>query len=471
MHRLSLLDAEFLHLEDESSPMHIAACSVFEGPMPTDAEIAHLFQSKLHLVPRYRQHVRVPPLELGRPVWVDDPHFDLARHVHRTVLPQPAGDAELCALMGRLMSHMLDRSMPLWEAWFVEGLDGGRWAMILKTHHCMVDGISGVDLLSVLLEPRRDTPLPEPVPWAPSSEPSRSAMVRDAWAGLARDASGWAGKLREEARHPSEAVRSVVETTAGLVAFVRRLRSTPPLSIEGSVGPRRVYAHAVIGIDDIRLIRKAFGGTLNDVVLALLGAAYRTLLLNRGEDLARAKVRSLVPVSVRAPDARGVMGNRVSAILCDLPVHLADPRERLRVVRGEMEQLKATHMAEAGQWLTEIGNLAPPMIVGGVSRLVARLLHQLPQHSVNTVTTNVPGPARPLYCLGREMLESFPYVPITQGVRIGTAILSYNGRVAFGVTGDRDSAPDVGVLAAAIAPAARELCDAAMKEAAQATPN
>jgi diacylglycerol O-acyltransferase len=457
MERLSALDAEFLHLEDGIAHMHVAGVSVFEGSAPSLDELGRLLRAKLDLIPRYRQRVRFAPFGLGRPLWQDDPHFNLAYHLRHTALPPPGADADLCRLMARLMSQPLDRNRPLWEAWMVEGLPRGRWGVISKVHHCMVDGISGVELLTVLLAVERDERLPEPQPWEPTPEASGPAVVVDAWRGLAGDLATAARRAPAALRDPLGAVRTLGRTGQGALRFGRHLRTTPPLSIEGTIGPNRVWAHSSARIDDIRAIRRAFGGTFNDVVLAAVAGGYRKLLLRRGDDADDAVVRSLVPVSVRAEDARGVPGNRVSAFLYELPVHLADPVERLRAVREGMGELKGSHMADAGEAATTLGNLAPPMVVGFVSRLGMRVMHRLPQRSINTVTTNVPGPQFPLYCLGREMLEYYPYVPLSHGLRVGTAILSYNGRVAFGITGDFDTAPDVAVLATAIKAGIKEL--------------
>jgi WS/DGAT/MGAT family acyltransferase len=445
--RLGALDAEFLHLEDGIAHMHIAGVSVFEGPAPPVDGLQRLLGAKLHLIPRYRQRVRFAPFELGRPVWEDDPHFNLEYHVRHTALPSPGDDADLCRLVGRLMSQPLDRSRPLWEAWLVEGLHYGRWALISKVHHCMVDGISGVELLTVLLATERDEPVPDPRPWNPAPPPSGPSVVLDAWRGLAGDLGGRVRRLPAVVLDPLGAARAAGHTVQGLWRAGRHLASTPPLSIEGAIGPHRVWAHSSARLDDIHRIRSAFDGTVNDVVLAAVAGGYRDLLLGRGEDADHAVVRSLVPVSVRGDDAHGVFDNRVSAFLYELPVHIADPLDRLRAVHEQMLSLKGSHMAEAGEALTEVGDLAPPMVIGLFTRLGTRVMHRLPQRSVNTVTTNVPGPQFPLYCLGREMLNHYPFVPLSHGLRIGTAILSYNGRVAFGVTGDYDTAPDVAVVA------------------------
>jgi diacylglycerol O-acyltransferase len=457
MDRLSLLDSEFLNLEDGIAHLHIAGISVFEGPAPPAGRVEQLIGSKLDRISRYRQRVRSVPFELGRPVWVDDPHFDLSYHARRTALPAPAGDAEFCALIGRVMSQPLNRERPLWEAWVVENLPDGHWALISKIHHCMVDGIAGVDLLTVLLEARRDVDLPTPKPWTPKREPSGPAMVVDAWRGLAGDLLAGVRHWPAAARDPRRALQAMGALTLGSLRWLRHLVPNPPLQIEGHIGPDRVYAHSSASFADVRIIRDAFGGTVNDVVLAAVTRGYHELMLASGDDPDHAVLRTLVPVSVRDADGRGVPDNRVTAVLLELPVALDDPVERLRVVRARMEDLKHSHMADAGRVLTEMGDLAPPMAVGTATRVATRLAHRLPQQSINTVTTNVPGPPFPLYCLGREMLAYYPFVPISHGLRIGTAILSYNGQLAFGVTGDFDAGLDVDLLATACADGIAEL--------------
>lgn len=459
MERLSALDTEFLHLEDGIAHMHIAGMSVFDGSPPSQEEVQALLASKLHLIPRYRQRVRTVPFEIGRPVWVDDPHFNLAYHVRTTALPAPADDDAVCTLMGRLMSQELDRNRPLWEAWVVHGLPGDRWAIISKVHHCMVDGIAGVGLLEALLDLEPDAPTMPPEPWAPSPEPSGLAMVLDAWGGLAGDVADRVRGLPDMVRDPLATLRSLEATGEGLVRFGRNLIFTPPLSVEGTIGPHRVWAYSSASIDDVRLIRKSLGGTLNDVVLAAVTRGYRDLLLSRGDDVDHAVLRTLVPVSVRGATAKGIPDNRVSAILYELPVSFEDPVARLVAVQSQMSQLKESHMPEAGDAVTAFANLLPPMVVGSTTRLAMRISHDRPQRALNTVTTNVPGPQFPLYCLGREMIEHRPYVPISHGIRVGTAILSYNGRLSFGVTGDFDTVTDVSVVADGIAAGMQELVE------------
>ncbi len=459
MVRLSALDAEFLHLEDGISHMAIAGLSVFEGDPPTEDEVQALLESKLHLIPRYRQRVRSVPMDLGRPVWVDDPHFNLGYHVRSTALPGPADDRSVCRLMGRLMSQELDRNRPLWECWVIHGLPDGRWGLLSKVHHCMVDGIAGVGLLEALLDVTADSELAEPVQWGPSPEPSGPALVLDAWAGLVDDVMGRVGGALAQVTDPVGALRRAGDTGKGLMRFGRHLLFTPTNSTEGTISPHRVWAHSAATIDDVRRIRSAHGGTLNDVVLAAVTRGYRDLLLSRGEDPADLVLRTLVPVSVRQGDAAAVPDNRVSAILFELPVQIEDPVDRLHAVHERMSELKSSHMAEAGDTLTSLGNLAPPMVVASVTRALMRVVQDHPQRSLNTVTTNVPGPQFPLYCLGRKMIEHLPFVPITHGLRVGTAILSYDGRLAFGVTGDFDGAPDVDIVAAGIASGIAELVE------------
>ena len=448
--RMHTLDAEFLHLEDSRSPMHIGGLCVFGGRAPSREEVMQLVAGRLGTVPRYHRRVRFLPFELGRPVWVDDARFELSYHVSVSSLDAPHDDASLCELMGRLMSTPLQRTRPLWRLWIVPHVDGERWALVAKIHHSMVDGISGIDLLAALFDKDPEAPRPVPVPWSPAPEPTVSALVRDAFGGLAQDARGWAARLSRAVMQPGVGVRDTLAVVVGLSHYVRRLVVTRSSSIQGEIGGRRRYAHAQVSMAELQRIRRAFGCTINDVVLAAVSGGYRALLEANGDRLDDALMRSLVPASVRQADARGVFDNRVSAIFCDLPVHLADPVERLHFIKGQMERMKNSHMVEAGLWFTQIGDLAPPMLVGGVSRLIARTMHRLPQASLATVTTNVPGPRDPLYFLGHRLLTWLPYVPITQGIRVGTAMLSYAGQLVFGVTADHESVPDLTVFTRAV---------------------
>jgi len=314
----------------------------------------------------------------------------------------------------------------------------------------------------VMLDLEPDTTVGDLEPWKPQPEPSGVTKVLNAWGGLAADAIATVRRLPRAIAQPADAVRSAIGTIRGLGRLAGDLTATPRLSIEGSIGPHRSWARSSASLADVRTIRSVFGGTVNDVVLAAVSGGYRELLLSRGEDADRARIRSLVPVSTRHDDGHDVPDNRVSTLLYDLPVRIADPVERLRIVHQQVAELKASHMAEAGETVVVLGDLAPPMVVGLLSRLTIRALHGLPQRSINTVTTNVPGPPFPLYCLGHEMLETFPFVPISHGVRVSTAILSYNSYLFFGVTGDYTMAPDVDVLAAAASRGIRQLHERAL---------
>jgi diacylglycerol O-acyltransferase / wax synthase len=437
MDRLSPLDASFLHIEDDNSHMHIASVAIFEGPAPECSEIMRMVESKLPLVPRYRQKVRFVPLGLGRPVWVDDPHFNLGYHVRATALPKPGGVQELRNLVGRVMSQQLDRTKPLWEMWMAEGLEDGHWALLSKTHHAMVDGVSGTDLLSVVLD-REPAPVREPVPnFEPEDQPGRTQLVVDA---LRQRVQPY-----EQYRTARAATRQLRDVGKGLRSLASLVRATPPSSLNGPIGPHRTWAWARSTLADVKTIRAGLGGTVNDVVLAAITGGFRELLLSRGEAVDRV-VRTLVPVSVRSEGERGTYNNKVSAMFASLPVGIEDPAARLEAIKAQMTGLKESKQAVAGEVLTSLSGFAPPELLALGTRVFARF----PQRNVNTVTTNVPGPQYPLYAAGRRMLESFPYVPLAGSVRIGVAIFSYNGLLNFGITGDLDTAPDVDVLAGGI---------------------
>jgi diacylglycerol O-acyltransferase / wax synthase len=440
---MSLLDSAFLQVEDGITHMHIGSIARFEGPAPRFSALVDLIERKLPLLPRYRQRVRLVPGRIGRPVWVDDPHFNLRYHVRHTALPPPGLDSDVRNLMGRLMSQQLDRERPLWETWVVEGFDDGTWAIISKVHHCMVDGISGTDLMTVLLDDEPDAKLPPLKPWEPEPEPTDARVLGDALVGLATAPLHQARAAGTFLRNPRRLGDMAKNTVSGLSSYGRHLTSTKPLSIEGAIGPHRCWDQTSVELDDVKRVRENLGGTVNDVLLSLATAGFRDLLLARGDDLEHIAMHTLVPVSVRAPDDHSP-NNQVTAIVATLPVDLTDTKERFDTVKRQMAEMKTSHQAEAGSLLmSTLEVLAPPVVLAAALRGGTALLRRLPQYRVNTVTTNVPGPRHALFALGREMLEYLPFVPISQGVRVGVAMLSYNGRVAFGVTGDWDSVPDL----------------------------
>ena len=449
--RLSPLDASFLHVEDDVSHMHIAAVGIFEGPAPRYDDVVAMVRGKLPLVPRYRQVVRFVPLDLGRPVWVDDPHFNIDYHLRHTALPAPGGESELRALVGRVMAQQLDRSKPLWEIWMVEGLERGRWALLSKTHHALVDGVSGTDLLAVIMDATPQSTPAVPDDWTPRAAPSGSRLALDAVTDLARSPYEQLRAVRASTRVPRHALSHAVEITRGLSSMAGVVRRPPASSLNGPLGPHRRYAWASTTVDDIKRVRKGLGGAFNDVVLAAITNGFRELLLARDESVDRV-VRSLVPVSVRPRRSDGVavgdgtLQNKVSAMFAELPVGIDDPAERLRVITVQMEGLKESKEAVAGEALTSLSGFAPPMLLALGMRLATRVA----QRNVNTVTTNVPGPQLPLYVAGRRMVTAYPYVPLAGQVRIGVAIFSYDGQVTFGITGDWDTTEDLDVLARGI---------------------
>jgi WS/DGAT/MGAT family acyltransferase len=443
--RLSPLDATFLHVEDDVSHMHIGSVGIFEGPAPGHAELLAAVARKLDRVPRFRQKVRFVPLAAGRPVWVDDPHFQLGYHVRRTALPSPGGDEELHRLIGRLMSVQLDRARPLWEVWAAEGLEEGRWALITKLHHCMADGVSASSLITALMDTTRDPPRLRPAAWTPDRSPRDLELI----AGALANRAGWPLRvLRTGAAVAREPVRSLTHAAAtvqGLAEYAGIVRLAPGTTLNGPIGPHRRWDVARARLHDVKEIREGLGGTVNDVVLAVIAGGFRALLDSRGERV-DGPLRSLVPVSLRPRDAAGPADNRVSAIFADLPVDLADPVARLHRVAAQMSHLKHTNEAVAGEALTAFGGVVPELLLSWSGRVATRT----PQRNVVTVTTNVPGPQHSLYFSTRRMLEVFPYVPLAGHVRVGVAIYSYDGGLGFGVTGDYDTAPDIGVLCAGI---------------------
>jgi WS/DGAT/MGAT family acyltransferase len=456
--RMSPLDAAFVDLEDEDrhASLAIASVAVFEGPAPGQDEFAAAVAGRLPLVPRYRQKMRTVPLDLGRPVWVDDPGFDINYHIRRTALPTPGDDDALCRLVARVMSQRLDRERPLWECWVVEGLAGERWAVISKVHHCMADGISGANLYEAIFDhdPRPSAPLDDD--WAPAAEPSTLQLTGEALRELTLNPVDQLRLLARAARSPLAAAQLVYRTGLGALTLAGAIRPASDSSLGGPIGVPRHYSIARASLADISRIGKALHATVNDVVLAAITKGYRQLLLHNGEAPEPHAVRTLVPVSVRAAGDHGTYDNRISMLLAFLPVDIADPVERLQTVHHRLLTLKASKEAEAGQALTELAGHEPfPPVSWGL-----RLAMRLPQHSVVTVTTNVPGPRRPLYLLGRRMLEIFPYVPIALRLRTGVSVLSYCDQVTFGVTADYSAAPEPVILTDAIIEGVRELLDA-----------
>ena len=467
MDRLEPLDALFVEAEDqdENTSMAIASIAVLEGPSPSQKELRELVQRRLPLVPRYRQKLRTVPFRLGRPVWVDDPDFDLSYHVRRTLLPEPGGDQQLAALMASVMSQRLDRDHPLWEYLVVDGLARDRWALISKVHHSMVDGVGGADLYRLLTEvPQEAAQSPADPADEAAEPPSGVSLIAGAAADLVRLPVLQVLAVSDVVADPGRAIRQAAAVTRAVARLSPSLWPAATSSLSGNIGKERRYTWARASLDDVKTIKRELGGTVNDVVLAAISSGFRALLLERGEPLEPHEVPSLVPVSVRAPGDDGGFGNQVSATVADLPVHIADPVERLGAVRTELDSLKASNEAIIGQALACLGRYSPYMLASWW----VRKAFSMPQREIVTVTTNVPGPRETLYWMGRRLEEIIPYVPIASTVRTGISIFSYDGNVVFGITADYDANPDVDVLARGIEHGVSELLLAAGQHAAPA---
>ncbi|MGI8663176.1 MAG: WS/DGAT/MGAT family O-acyltransferase [Acidimicrobiales bacterium] len=465
--RLTAQDASFLHVEDEHQPMHVGSLAILDGAPFRDEhgrfkleEARNIIDSRLFMAPRFRKKVMWVPLEQGRPVWVDDEGFDLSFHVRLTALPAPGTEAQLLALFSRLQGHQLDRGRPLWELWFVEGLADDKVALIQKTHHCLVDGISGVDVATVLLDLEAHPPRTEAPPWHPEPPPSGRQLLVQSLVERATEPAEIVRSARAALRGPSQAAERVVNMGKTVVATATT--SVPQMPWNVAVSPQRRWVPArvpiarVKAIKDVATAAKLTPGrcSLNDVVLAACAGALRSFLLEREVDIDDLVLKAMVPVSMRTDDERGALGNRVSMVAAELPVCEADPLWRLRHVHDNMAELKASGVALGGDDFMRMTNYLPPTILSIASRLMVRA------QAMNLTITNVPGPQFPLYCMGAEVLEAFPYVPVVDGMALTIAVLSYNGQLGFGVTGDRDVLPDLDHIASAIEEAFIELEDA-----------
>ncbi|MEU4689937.1 wax ester/triacylglycerol synthase family O-acyltransferase [Actinoplanes sp. NPDC023714] len=445
MDYLSSLDASFLDAEDQDAHASLAICSVavLDGPAPSQDEFAATIRGRLPLVPRYRQRVRRIPFNLGRPVWVDDPEFDLDFHLRRTALPAPGGDTELANLIGRVMSQRLDREHPLWEDWLVEGLPGGRWALLSKVHHCMMDGISGNELYRLICDTSPEPQPPVPDEWRPARAADTLDLTLDALGRLVRMPFDQARVVLGAVRDYAAAAGTAGRLASGLGTLAGAFVPAVPTSLRGPVGRSRRYAVTRIPIADLVTTARAHEVTVNDVYLAAVAGALRRLLQARGEDPAEHPLRTLVPVSMRARDQEGVLDNRLASLLVLLPVEVDDPVQRLRAVHERVLALRAAHEVEAVAGLVELAEREPFAAVSMIVRSALRL----PNQAITAVTTNVPGPHEQLYILGRPVREILPYVPIGERLRIGVAAFTYAGQAAFGVTTDFASVPETAAIA------------------------
>jgi WS/DGAT/MGAT family acyltransferase len=456
--RLTALDTGFLHLERSGAHMHVAAIFVFDGDPPAYDEVVEAIEARMHLVPRYRQKLAHVPLGQGRPVWVDDPHFNPRYHLRHSALPAPGSDEQLKNLAGRLFALPLDRTKPLWELNLVEGLDGARFAIISKTHHALVDGVSGVDITSVIFD---TSPEPSPVgrdarPWIPRPEPTAAELLADALLERATVPAEAARGLRALTRAPRHALERAGEWLVGMGAMAwAGLNPAPATPFNVPIGPHRRYTWVDADLARFKAIKNELGGTLNDVVLAAVTLALGRFLRRRGEETDELVLRAMVPVSVRADAQRGALGNRVAAMWAPLPVGNQDAAAVLSEISEAMRGLKESGQAVGAQALTSLADFAPPTIMSQAARLQSR------QRFFNLVVTNVPGPQMPLYLLGRHLQAFYPVVPLAHHQALGIAIMSYDGRLGFGLLGDYDAMPDLEALASDLEAAIADLSRAA----------
>jgi WS/DGAT/MGAT family acyltransferase len=460
--RLTSIDASFLHQEGQNSHMHIGALLVFEGPPPEFADYLNHVRGRLHLVPRYRQKLSTPPFESGRPLWVDDPSFNLEYHVRHGALPAPGTEGQLFQLAARIASQQLDRNKPLWESWLVEGLQDDRFALIFKTHHSLVDGVSGVDLATVLLDLDR-SPAPPPMdlePWQPKPEPTPAELVVAGARGVVSTTADLVGRGLAAAMRPSSSLNVVRDAVEGLGEIVwAGLNPAPETPLNVEIGPHRRYAVVRQHLDQYKEVKDALGGTVNDVVLTVVSGALARWLRVRGIRTEGLEMRALVPVSVRDERDRDTLGNKLTAMRGPLPVYISDPAARLRFVRHAMDGLKESKQAVGAATLARVNNLAPPTILAQASRL------NFSTRLFNLIVTNIPGPQLPLYVLGRRLEDLFPVAFLPKDHALAIAIMSYNGGIDYGLLGDYDALPDIDVIAEGIEIALQELLDAARGKA------
>jgi diacylglycerol O-acyltransferase / wax synthase len=461
--KLTPLDASFLHLETPRTHMHIGGVAIFEpSPLGTGRALydglSKAIAPRLDLMPRYRQKLAFVPLSLDTPVWVDDPDFDMGNHLVRAALPKPGGDEELQDLIGRVFSRQLDRRRPLWEIYIVEGLRDGRWALLTKSHHAMVDGISNLELATILLdvdaEPGRQ---PFGVSrWEARESPSGMGLLINSLRERVTRPARVLSAARAVAGQPGRLANALRDTASGLASMAEHM-GVPKSPINGKTGPARSFAYSRFPLQDFRLIKAAFGGTINDIVLAAVAGGLRHFLVARGVDPddERAALQALCPVSIRDSSERTALGNRLAMLLVRLPISEADPQRRITAVRTTVDALKARKQAVGADFLLNLAGFAPSTLHAMVARASLR------QIAFNLIVTNVPGPQFPLYCQGAKLVEVFPIAFLYDGQQLAIAIFSYNGTLNFGYLVDAQGMPDVDVFAECVEEGLRELIEAA----------
>ena len=458
--RLTAIDAGFLHNEGSSSHMHIGAVVIAEGPPPPYADLLDGIRSRLHLVPRYRQKLAMAPARSGRPLWVDDPTFTLEYHVRQSALPRPGSEEQLMRTVARIFSQRLDRSKPLWEMWVVEGLEDERFALIFKTHHSLIDGVSGVDLAQVLfdLEPEpAESDHPDEA-WQPAPEPSPADLAGAGVAGAVRASlkmtAGTLGAIADPRRALQEA-RGAAEGL-GELAWAT-LNPAPSTPLNQPISPHRRFVGARHDLAHFKAIKNAFGGTVNDVILSVVSGALRGWLRSRGARTQGLELRALVPVSIRVQD-EATMGNRIAAMRGPLPVYIEDPLVRLRTISSAMRDLKDSKQALGAEVIAGAQSFAPPTILAQAARI------NFSTRLFNLIVTNVPGPQFPLYVQGRRMLDVFPVAFLPRDHALAIAIMSYDGCINFGLLGDYEALPDIATISDGIERSVAELASLARQQ-------
>ena len=460
LERLNVIDASFLYLERPNVHMHVAGVAILDpsttpgGRIDPD-HLAGLVQDRIHMVPRFRQRVAFPPFGMGRPVWVDDGDFDVEFHLRRAALPRPGGMRELADFVQRVHSRPLDRSRPLWEMYYVEGLEDGYSAVLFKSHHAMIDGASGIDIATVMVD---FTPEPQPVerqPWTPQPPPSQAEFLVDAIRDqVSHPVNSLMDGIGRVARAPSEVWDQARAILGGAGEIVSRgVAPTSPFNRD--VGPNRRLALAQFPLADAKAVKDELGGTVNDVVLTTVAGALRRWYRRRGLSTDAVLLRAMVPVSTRDASQSMALGNQVSMFFVDLPIGIPDPTERLRHVAERTKELKSSHQAMAATAIMGSAQWAPPTLHALAARLVART------RFMNLVVSNVPGPQIPLYIGGARIVSAYPVMPLAPKVALSVAVTSLGGTLAFGYTGDWNALPDVDVLAEGTDQAIEELKKAA----------
>ena len=464
MRRLTGMDAVFLYMETPANHMHVASTAVFDpstSPMGYSYEgVLGLIDARLHLLPPFRWRLVEVPFGLHHPVWVEDPDFDLEYHVRKAALPSPGGDRELAEFAADVMSRPLDRDHPLWEMYIIEGLEGGMVAAVTKTHHAAIDGVSGAELTVNLLDLQ-----PEPVPVEPPEEPWKPERIPS-------DVEMLGYAATSLARQPLRLMKAVRRTTEVALNLRRRNREpdvnpppglfqAPRTSINVNITPRRKFSFVQLPLDEVKTVKNALGGTVNDVVLTLCAGTLRRYFERRGETVDGDLV-AMVPISVRTEDLKGTMGNQVSSMLVTLATTIDDPVERLRTITGGTTGAKEQQNAIGAETLGDWAEFMAPAVAARAARLYSRMrVADRLRPLFNVTISNVPGPPFPLYSVGARMEAMYPMGPITEGVALNITVMSYMGRMYFGIVCDREAIDDEWSLAHGLEDALEELKKAA----------